>query len=326
MKLNFFNNDRMPRAAKKAMAPGAKFLKSSKGRFLAAFDAAHGTHTAPRFAFAWGYRIGVAFVALVAVAASAFAYADTANVGADSPLYPLKRLSESVQIALAAQNSKAELQAQFAARRTQEIDALQAAKPSSKTLPKLRTDLNTELNASIDDSEDSGLNDGKLSSFCANMFATVTATSSAAVRGELSLNPGILARFDAQCGDEPAPAHGQAVSVTSSAGISATTTIRSTVRNLLDTLGIPGIMRQEERDGNGTDTTRGTGDRGQDGADTTSTVPSGLPAGAELRIQGRLHHGASDDVSAESSDSKNSVFNASIMSKTGGAVLAPVTE
>ena len=151
MKFFTYKTKEFPRAAQNGLAPREEFIAHGKERFLAAFDAsALASDRVERTAgMATFFKIGVVAMAAVCVAAGMSVYADTANVSATNPLYPLKRLSENVQLALTPASQKAQLQATFAVRRVKEIDALQASHPTSPLIPALTHDLDSEISSSL---------------------------------------------------------------------------------------------------------------------------------------------------------------------------------
>lgn len=135
--------------------PSREFAEKAKGRFLAVFDA---RYPAPLRSRASEFVLAVRALAVVlAVAAvvlgGASVYADTNNVAADNPLYPLKRLSESVQLALTKSQAKPQFVASQAARRADEITELETRHPTSTLLPSLANDLDDAVNVSISDAE-----------------------------------------------------------------------------------------------------------------------------------------------------------------------------
>ncbi len=139
-------------------SPSKEFKERTKARFLAAFDARYPTPLRPRTSeFVLAIRalaivLGIAAVAL----GSATVYADTQNVPADNPLYPLKRLGESVQLTLTVPAAKPQLEATLAARRAGEITDLAERHPSSTLLPNLAQDLANAVTASLGGTENRG--------------------------------------------------------------------------------------------------------------------------------------------------------------------------
>jgi hypothetical protein len=202
MKFDFFNNSKLPKYIRNILSPRREFSNLAKERFLATYDTRYGTAQAAvssRFAF-FG-KAAVAFVAIVALTGGVSAYADTTNVPANNVLYPLKRLGENVQLLLASNDEKAQLQAIFAARRENEIAELQSASPSSPLVAKLEADMNGDLNASMsaEEKDDFSVNQSELQSFC-NRVSAVIATPSLTVRTELLSHPDIFAQFKNNCG------------------------------------------------------------------------------------------------------------------------------
>lgn len=174
---------------KKILKPRKDFAEQTKTAFLTVYDRAHPATTRASGGFSALARILVACGALIAIFAGASVYADTANVAADSPLYPLKRLGESVQLAVTPAAEKSELQATFAARRASEIVDLETRKPSSTQIASLSSDLNTALNTSLNDAQNAKLGDGKLAGFCEKILPTMKTS-----------RPDIVGRFLNQCG------------------------------------------------------------------------------------------------------------------------------
>jgi hypothetical protein len=89
------------------------------------------------------------------VSASAFVYADQANIGPDQPLYKLKILGETIQLTVSPPNQKAELNYKFAQRRLEEIKDLElkqqndAAKEQEK-INQLSDDFDDHINKALD--------------------------------------------------------------------------------------------------------------------------------------------------------------------------------
>jgi hypothetical protein len=217
---------------KKLLKPRKEFTEKTKTAFLAVFDVAHPVGTAAASARATQNRFGIfaktaiAFAAILAIFASASVYADTANVAADSPLYPLKRLDESVQLAVAPVPEKAQLQATFAARRANEIADLEARTPSSTQIASLSSDLNAALDSSLNDAQSANLSDGQLKTFCDKVL-TALATGT---------HPIIVHRFAVQCGASV----GVGIGVGASANVNASGTVSAsaTMPNLIASSGI----------------------------------------------------------------------------------------
>lgn len=154
--MRFFTskNKKLPDAAQKGLLPRKEFITQGKQRFLAAFDASELARNAraaaarPIYSSTF-FKIGVGVLALLCIGVGLSAYADTANVSATNPLYPLKRIGESVQLALAPASEKPQLQATFAVRRANEIAALQVSAPSSTLIPRLTSELDQDINTSL---------------------------------------------------------------------------------------------------------------------------------------------------------------------------------
>lgn len=156
MKFFISKNKKLPRAAQKGLLPREEFMTKGKDRFLAVFDAsplarnarAAGVHARPAYVTAF-FKIGIGVTAVLFVGVGLSAYADTANVAATNPLYPLKRISENVRLALAPAALKPQLEATFAVRRANEVVALQASAPSSTLIPALTDDMQQDISASL---------------------------------------------------------------------------------------------------------------------------------------------------------------------------------
>lgn len=133
-------------------SPSKEFLRNAKGRFLASFDARYPVPRPATLVLAMKALSAVLGVVVLTLG-GASVYADTQNVPADSPLYPLKRLNESVQLALTKSQTKPNVAAALAVRRADEIDELTDRHPTSSLLPKLADDLNVAINTSIDSLE-----------------------------------------------------------------------------------------------------------------------------------------------------------------------------
>lgn len=146
MRFNFWKKQSM-------FPPAREFHAKAKERYLAAFDACY-PETRPlqvRSQFMLAVR-GVAALLVVALGllGGGAVYADTTNVSADNPLYSLKRMSESIKLAVATQPVvRSELEATYAARRANEIAYLEARNPSSTLIDQLATDLDDSFDASI---------------------------------------------------------------------------------------------------------------------------------------------------------------------------------
>lgn len=194
MKIPFIKNKKedIPETFKKGLLPSAEFLQRGRKNFLAAYDASPFTKSAPHKSsiFALGLKLGVGIMAVIAVVASASAYADTANVSAESPLYPLKRLGETVQLILTPSSQKAQVQANFAVRRANEIMDLQVKNPSSTLIPALTSALGQDISSSLNSASTTKIEGKPLDALCA-VFSGLGIN--------LSLHHDLTARFDAQC-------------------------------------------------------------------------------------------------------------------------------
>ncbi len=106
--------------------PDKKFIEKSRAIFLKAFKEKPAYVTNSPVARNY-YKFKIAFVSvlvLLLLAVTSFVYADVKNVGPNHPLYPLKRLSEGIQMELASSKNKAQLNDIFAKRRLEEVKEL----------------------------------------------------------------------------------------------------------------------------------------------------------------------------------------------------------
>ncbi|OGZ00247.1 MAG: hypothetical protein A2945_04435 [Candidatus Liptonbacteria bacterium RIFCSPLOWO2_01_FULL_52_25] len=232
MKFNFFKKETLPKSVRRALAPDPGRLTRRKHIFLAAYDRKFGT-AAPvvsRFVFAARMAAGVLLV-LGVTGGGLSVYADAENVLADSPLYSLKRFNESVQLVLASQEDKPQLELELIERRIKEIDTLKAHEEreaaeeewqergaeeewkrqqekrekegikKERLIGSLREDLRKKADDSIEKAEKFASQDKKLSAFC-EQFGLTFVTSSFAVREEFVQNPQLLKRFEKKCMDD----------------------------------------------------------------------------------------------------------------------------
>ncbi len=224
--------------------PRKQFTEKAKERFLAAFDAHYGVRgkaeVKSRMAgWAKGFIVAGAFVAVMM---SVSAYADTANVPADSPLYPLKRLSENVRLALTPTDDQAQLEATLAVRRANEIQDLATRKPSSTLIAGLSADFVNDVSSSLGHVESESATSSETVSgqhFDMGTSATLNANSdcnqvtsivlrSAQATFELSNNPTLLKRLQDRCGTDA----GETVVASGSVNVVASTTIIILPKNI----------------------------------------------------------------------------------------------
>jgi hypothetical protein len=274
----------LPRDAKKSIAPRQEFIAQGKERFLAAFDASALARdarpvTPGRHEYMTAFaRVGIGALAVLFIGVGLSAYADTANVPTTSPLYPLKRLSENVQIALAPASEKPQLQATFAVRRADEIAALQAAAPSSTLIPQLTTSLDEDITGSLGATPATGSNDrasdhgyhtsnnageatsiapisapvqqtipadvGPITVYCGAFDVSTSGILIGRLEGELMVHPGALQEFNEQCGSE---SHGQQKVFSATTTIATTTIITIPVPSIIPTA--QGKFGTRHRDG-----------------------------------------------------------------------------
>ena len=183
--------------------PSREFNKKLKSRFLAAFDAHYPVvmNRPSEFILAAKALAGVLALAAI-VLGGASVYADTKNVSADNPLYPLKRFGESVQLALATPEEKPQLEAALATRRADEITDLEDRHPTSTLLPKLASDFGNAVSSSIDNEEQEEKKNpqqANLKEVCNTLQRFLGATSSI-INNEFSNNSGTVRRFEKHCG------------------------------------------------------------------------------------------------------------------------------
>ncbi len=203
MKFNFFNNsEELPKGVKKLFSPSSEFSDMAKGRFLAAFDARYPSmQTTNAFAGGFGFALRAtagAVAAIMIIFGGASVYADTTNVPVGNALYPLKRLTETVRLAVTPAEGKVQLQAAFAERRVAEISDLEQRNPTSTEIATLVDDADASVNASMIGADKNDIKDGPLAALCGRIFSTV-ATSSATFQSELVNHAKILERFTSQC-------------------------------------------------------------------------------------------------------------------------------
>jgi hypothetical protein len=214
---------------KQFFKPTKAFEEKNKARFLATFGVRYPATARSRWIF--GVKTLAATLAVLALALGGIsAYADTTNVPVESPLYPLKRVAESVQLAVTLPAAKPALEATFAARRATEITDLENNHPSSTLLPSLSADLGKDLDASV--------SAGLTSDRCNTLRGVFDASSSLVRNTLLSEHVGVLIRFRKQC----APNEN---SSTTSGTPFATSTLSSTFFR---------FPRGHERDSNGSST------------------------------------------------------------------------
>jgi hypothetical protein len=220
-----------------APLPRKQFMDDAKNRFLAAFDAQYGVRSAPRAMHrmaGWAKGLIVAG-AFAAVMVSVSAYADNANVPADSPLYPLKRLSEDVQLALTPASGQAQFEVTLATRRANEIQDLSVRKPSSTLIAGLSVDFENAVSSSLGHVGVQGVAHGSTTQASGNVVPTALGSPSPTIcsqvesvflnsteaKLQISDNPDLLKRFEDRCGQSV----GERVVATGTVNVIASTTI-----------------------------------------------------------------------------------------------------
>lgn len=148
--ISFIKNKKILRDYKKFLEPRGEFVRDTERVFLAAFrekfPKPNQVHS-PIFSHALrGLATSVAVLALAVITST---YADHKDVGVDSALYPLKRISESMRLLLTSESKKTILHSEFAERRLNEIEVLVAEKPQSEKAIKLASDAMSEIKKSF---------------------------------------------------------------------------------------------------------------------------------------------------------------------------------
>ena len=223
---------------KRAIAPDREFAKRAKARFLAAFDARHGTNVRPAWFASPAWIAGVFLFLLAGGTFAASVYAEAKNVPADSPLYGLKRMNERMVLAFAAPAAKLDLQGAFTARRADEITDLESRKPSSTMIDGLSKDLGDDLdesaaaigNAETGDASSTAseaaatttattpdLGNGRLSVFCTDIEAALNGSSSA-IRGVIVKRGEAIGRLKHACEPDQMAQTATSATVSSDAG------------------------------------------------------------------------------------------------------------
>lgn len=134
---------------KKLYKPNKEFKERSKTVFLSAFGAKF-PKTAPKAAsFTYFLRAAAFGAAFVLVLTAGATYADQENVGASNILYPLKRTTEAVKVALTSESKKPEVHLELAKRRLEEIKAIREKNPENPKILTLSKELEEEIKDSI---------------------------------------------------------------------------------------------------------------------------------------------------------------------------------
>lgn len=180
--------------------PSPIFKDSAKRKFLAAFDMRYPASEGAPWLVLTARLLGAAFAIAAIVMSGATLYADAANVPADSPLYPFKRLGENVQLAVTPPQGDASLQATFAARRVAEITDLENRNPRSTMITKLSSDADNAVDASIVAAGDSNLGGGALTHLCVRLLSALVPSSTVtSTQEDLHGNLNLLDRFTSRC-------------------------------------------------------------------------------------------------------------------------------
>ncbi len=133
------------------LRPSRAFVARARIRYLSAYQErypqAH-PQAVPVFRyFSRGLVVGVAVAVLVGGAST---YAEQKNVDPTSPLYPLKRSSEAIQLVLTTTAERPALHAKLAERRLGEAEAIRAADPSSLRTAALAVEFRDEMLQSLE--------------------------------------------------------------------------------------------------------------------------------------------------------------------------------
>ena len=194
-------DDALPPVVHRAIAPSREFAAKGKAAFLARFDAYFRTVPAgymmPRWV-RWSVSVVGAFLLVIS---SGIVYASAQNVSADNPLYPFKRLGESVQLVFAQTAVKAQLHANFAVKRQNEIKDLEARHPSSSIIDRLNTDMDAEVTASLKDiAKGRSSNEKEVTNeLCGIVQSTSTNIASGSIDLPSAIHSGVLRRLEERC-------------------------------------------------------------------------------------------------------------------------------
>lgn len=115
------------RSMRRTFEPSADAYKRAHAAFLAALAEESPVMYRSYVRHRVAVYVVASVLALLAINGGAVVYADVADVAADSPLYPYKRVSEKVRVAIAPAESKPTLRAHFAERRSREIKRVSAS-------------------------------------------------------------------------------------------------------------------------------------------------------------------------------------------------------
>jgi len=127
---------------RKECQPRPEFLESCRASFIKKLCERFPMEAeAPRrFIYGHAFRYGTASVlGLMFLGSGAAVYADKTNVNSSHPLYGLKRVAETVRLTLAPVSQSPILHTQFAARRLQEIKAINLAPPPANLPSGIKT-------------------------------------------------------------------------------------------------------------------------------------------------------------------------------------------
>lgn len=159
-KLKNLLKDKLPRDFGAFLSPPKEFLPRLRRIFLTEFNLRFGReHYSVRGIKLFITKIVASFILFFGLAGGLVAYADSANVNPNHPLYPLKRYGESVRLAFAKAVDKPVLLAGFAHRRLKEIKNIEEFDNTERALIQvklLRREMRESFSKSLDDDEDNG--------------------------------------------------------------------------------------------------------------------------------------------------------------------------
>ncbi|MEK7465581.1 MAG: DUF5667 domain-containing protein [Patescibacteria group bacterium] len=123
---NFLFEQKIKDVIQRVYRPRKQFREKMRTLYLAAWDTHYSSSAtvAEKFSpstFRYFSRGFVTALTLVALTGGITSYADYANVGSASPLYTLKRTSESIRLSFTKESARPTLHLEFANRRLQEL-------------------------------------------------------------------------------------------------------------------------------------------------------------------------------------------------------------
>jgi hypothetical protein len=169
------------RLFKKYCQPRREFLAESRNLFIKKLsqEISAPAILKPRPAWAGILKYGLAsFLAVFLSGSGLTVFAEKANVGASHPLYPLKRISETVQIKLAPSDNKVSLHNEFAERRLGEIKEIKTTNATStareiEKIESLDEDLHFQVNSALEEASLAGLKKEERSDLCRSISRVI---------------------------------------------------------------------------------------------------------------------------------------------------------